>query len=496
MNDQMAAPENQGLPKRRINLRLLISAAIFGIIFAAIFVNQELGFNLAVFFLLIYAYAAFNATSIFAVPFRQEKLLYLFTIPVIFLSLSLFVTSSFIHVFSVLAILAVMYVQYTVLSGSALNRWDESGFIVDIVMTGITRFLFGIVRFVGDGFSALFKGRKKAGALAGVGIGIILLLIVVPLLVGADANVSKMLGQFIESLALGDIFLYVFMFVLGASLIMGPASTALEPESTGPRKAVHITKRPIPAVTIGVALTMVAAVYALFAAVQFGYFFAPKETLSSVLGLTSSVYAVRGFGEMMFMTCFNFVLIVIALRFTHQKDGKTPPYLTVLYVLLIAFNFVILASAHLRMACYVASFGDTVARFLSHSFMLLLVVFNVVMLARIFSDKVKLIRLFAAAALIYLCTLTAVNPERYIAGENIQRYERTGKIDVEYLLSLPGDALADMCDFLIGRPELMDKAAREQAELQLENLESKDSGWLSSNLADIRAEAKLKELLR
>ncbi len=494
MNDDMAAPETT--PKRRISPRLLISSAVFGIIFAAIFVNQGLGLNLTVFFLLIYAYAAFNAKSIFAIPFRQEKLLYLFTIPAVLLSLSLFLTSSSIHVFSILAILVVMYVQYTVLSGSALNRWDESGFIVDIVMAGINRFLFGIVRFVGDSMGALFKGKKKAGALVGVGVGVVLLLIVVPLLVGADANVSNLLGQFIESIALGDIFLYVFMFLLGASLIMGPASTALEPECTGPRKAVVFTKRPIPAVTTGIALSMVAAVYVLFAGVQFGYFFAPKETLDAVLGLTSSAYAVRGFGEMMFMTCFNFVLLVIAMRFTQQKDGSTTPYLTVLYALLIAFNFVILASAHLRMQCYVASFGDTVARLLSHSFMLLLAVFNIVMLARIFSNKVKLIRCFAAAALIYLCALAAVNPERYVAGENMRRYEQTGKIDVEYLLSLPGDALADTCDFLTDNLELFDEAARREAVLRLHLYEDQDSGWFSHNLADERAEAKLKALLR
>ncbi len=489
------APEAREPRRRKASPRLLISTAVFGIIFAAIFVNQSLGLNLTIFFLLIYAYAAVNRQSIFAVPFRQEKLLYIFTMPVVLLSLSLFLTSSFIHMFSILAIFAVMIVQYTVLSGNALNRWDEISFIVDLVFTGINRYLFGFVRFVGDGISTLLKGRKKGGALIGVGIGVILLLIVVPLLVGADANVSNMLERFIDSLALGDVFLYVFMFFLGASLIMGPAATALEPECTGPRQALTITKRPIPAVTTGIALTMVAAVYVLFAGVQFGYFFSPQETITSVLGLTSAAYAVRGFGEMMFITCFNFVLIVIAMHSTQQKDGATPPYLKALYVLLVAFNFVILASAHLRMACYVASFGDTVARFVSHSFMLLLVVLNIVMLARIFSERVKLVRCFAAAALIYLCTLAVVNPERYVSGENFSRYEKTGKIDTEYLLSLPGDALADTCDFLIANPELMDAKAREHAQLRLDMFECRDSGWLSYNMADDRAQSKLADLL-
>lgn len=488
--------DDKGLVKRRLSPpRLLISSAIFGVIFTALFAKQDLGLNLAMTFLLVYGYAVFNRKLIFRKTFRQEKLLYLFTIPTIYLSITLFTSSSMINALSVLVILAVMYVQYVVLSGSALNSWDEGGFLVDVIFAGINRFLFGIIRFAGDSIGTLFKGKKKAGALIGVGVGVILLLIVVPLLVGADANVSDMLGGFIDSLALGDVFLYVFLFMLGASLIMAPAATALEPECTGPRKAFYITKRPIQAVTTGTALAMVAVVYVLFASVQFSYFFAPQETVANVLGLTSSAYAVRGFGELIFITCLNFVLILVAIRFTEQKEGKTSSFLKALYVLLIAFNFVILASSHLRMQCYEISYGYSVARFLSHSFMLLLVILNVIMLARIFSDKVKLLRLFAAAALIYFCAIVAVNPERYVAGENITRYEQTGKIDAEYLFSLSGDALGDACDFTAAHPDTFDTVVRRQAMDKLKGLERK-AGWPSWNLADERAKGKLQELLR
>ncbi len=481
--------------KRRLSPpRLLIGSAVFGVIFTALFANQDFGLNLTILFLLVYAYAFFNRKLIITKTFRQEKLLYLFTIPVIYLSLTLFTSDSAINALSVLVILFVMYVQYVVLSGSARNSWDEGGFFIDIIFAGINRLLFGFIRFVGDSAGRLFKGKKKTGALVGVGAGVILLLIVVPLLVGADANVSDMLGQFIDSLALGDVFLYVFLFLLSASLITAPAATALESEHTGPRKAFYITQRPIPAISTGIALSMMAVVYVLFAIVQFRYFFAPKETISSVLGLTSSAYAVSGFGELMFITCLNFVLIMVAMRFTQQNDRRTPAFLKSLYVLLIAFNFVILASSHLRMQCYEAAFGYSVARFLSHSFMLLLVILNVTMLVRIFSDRVKIVRLFAVAALIYICAVVAVNPERYVAGENIRRYEQTGNIDAEYLFSLSGDALGDACDFVIAHPDMFDTVVKRQAEYMLEDLEQKN-GWASFNLADERARGKLQKLL-
>lgn len=499
MNGFVTAPDTaaQEKPQRRVSPpRLLISAAAFGIAFSAMFVNQRLGLNLTIFFLLIYAFMAFNAKQVLAKTFRQERLLYLMAIPVVFLSVSFFVMSSQVLGLNVLAILAVMLVQYTVLSGSALNGWDEGGFIVDLVFTGINRFLFGFPRFMVDGGAALFKGRKKAGVLIGIGAGALLLLIVLPLLVSADAAMSSLLGRFFERLALENVFAYLFMFLLGASLIMAGAATAGEPEYTGLRSAFHVAKRPIPAVTTGVALTMVAAVYVLFAGMQFRYFFAPAETIASVLGLTSSAYAVRGFTEMLTITCLNFALISAALRWTQQAGGETQPYLKALYVLLVVFNFVILASAHIRMEAYVASFGQSVARFMSHSFMLLLAVLNGVMLARIFCGRVKLVRLFAAASLIYLCALTAVGPERYVAAQNISRCVQTGKLDVEYVLSLPGDALADSCEFLIDHPELFDEAAYTQASHAYVQLRDKQGSWMAYNLADERAKEKLSELLR
>jgi len=497
MTDDMASSKAQiEKPKRpRTSPRMLISAAVFGAAFALIFVNQALGLNLTILILLIYAYAALNSKPAMARRYRDEKLLYLFTFPAVLLSLTFFLTDSCVNIFNFLAIFAVMITQYTVLSGNALNRWDESGFILDVFFSAINRFLFGSLRFVGDGVTTLFGGKKKAGMLAGIAAGLALLMIVVPLLVSADAYVSLAVGNLIDSLALGDIFLYVLMFLIGASLIMAPFSTASEPEATGPRRAVHFFRRPIQPVTAGIALLMVSVVYVLFAVVQFGYFFVPRETIASVLGLTSSAYAVRGFGEMMTVTCLNFGLIILGLCFVQQKNGKTPPYLKALYVLLIAFNFVMLASAHLRMECYISAYGASVARFLAHSFMLLLAALNAMMLARIFSDKVKLVRLFASAALIYLCALSAVNPERAVAKENFARYERTGKIDTAYMLALPGDALAETCDFLEAHPVVFDGEARSAAQSRLEEMEGRYTGWPSLNLAEERAKEKLKALL-
>ena len=112
-----------------------------------------------------------------------------------------------------------------------------------------------------------------------------------------------MLSGFLVQIKVGDAYLYAFMFLLGATLITAPVASAKTEELSGLRRVREtVQKRPVQGVTAGIALTMLSVVYVLFAVVQFSYFFMPSLTLKWVLGLTSSAYALRGFGELMLIT--------------------------------------------------------------------------------------------------------------------------------------------------------------------------------------------------
>jgi hypothetical protein len=354
-------------------------------------------------------------------------------------------------------------------------------------------------------FGSMFKGcsKKRKGVLTGVGAGVVLLIIIVPLLALSDSNVSSILLLLFRGLNFGDIFLYIFIFYLGATLITAPVASAKSPELTGLRQARERSEsRPVQAVTVGIALTMLGFVYVLFALVQFQYFFMPYETLGRVLGLTSSEYAVRGFGELLLVTCINFAVILLAQRFTMLKEGKISSYLKGLFTLLVAFNFVIMASSHLRMQCYELSYGYTVLRFLSHSFMVLLMVLNAIILIKIFRPQLKTTKLFIATALVYFCVITAINPERYVACGNIARYEQAiavgeyEDIDLDYLFALSDSALPSVCAFLERHPEMLTEDIRDEAASRLDYLRSGGGGWQSLNTAHVQAQSSLEYLLR
>ncbi len=484
----------------KLGARLLVSAAVFGALFSYLFAKQAIGLNVLCFVLFVYAFAWINKSDFIVKRFREEPAMYLACIPVISIGVMTFTGGGVLAGLGILAILFVMFVQYLALSGTALHRWHQPAFLLDMFFGVFNRVLICIGSFVAGAVNAVFKNSRgsRKSAVVGLLVGLALLIVIVPILITADPNVAAHVWQFFASIRFDDILLYGLLFLFGASVIAAPAANAKRENLIG-MKAALISKdrRPVEGVTSAVALTMVSAIYVIFALIQFSYFFVPHETLQSVLGLTSAAYAVRGFGELIFITCLNFILLGLAMRFTAKRgDGKPQVYLKVLYTLLVAFNFVILASSHLRMQIYELSFGATVSRFLSHSFMLLLVILNLIMLVRVYTDKVKLMPLFAVTALLYFCAVMAVGPERYVAEYNIARYEQEGKIDTAYLLSLSGDALSSACDFVTEHPEAFDDEAKQAAREALERSRYRANkfGWQSINLAQQRAYEKLQAL--
>jgi hypothetical protein len=373
-------------------------------------------------------------------------------------------------------------------------------FLIDMFFGALNRVLFGMGYFFSGAVDAIFKKRTvhHRGVFIGIIIGVALLIMTVPFLLTADQQIADMFADLFTNIDFGTIILFLFLFALGAAMITGPVATANFGEFAGRGEKRHRADvRPVQPATTAIALTMVGIVYVLFAVVQFQYFFTPRATLNEVLGLTSAAYAVQGFGELVYITCLNIVLMAAAMRFTRQNDGATQPYLKALYTVLILFNFIIMASSHLRMQLYEASFGYTVARFVSHAFMVLLALLNVLMLVRIYIARFKAGKWFVAAAVIFYCAITVINPDLYVVQRNITRYEQEGKADTAYMFTLSSSAVAKACDFVTAYPEALDEAAQEHARWALGRYgATRSMGWQSFNIADETAYNRLEQLVK
>jgi hypothetical protein len=91
-------------------------------------------------------------------------------------------------------------------------------------------------------------------------------------------------------------------------------------------------------------------------------------------------------------------------------------------------------------------------------------------------------RLVLGAAVVALLGLAVVNPDRLIADWNVDRYQRTDRLDVGYLSQLSADAVPAL-DHL---PEPLRSCALRDIAGQLPA-----DGWRSGNLGRARARALL-----
>ncbi|HUM71225.1 MAG TPA: DUF4173 domain-containing protein, partial [Chloroflexota bacterium] len=111
-----------------------------------------------------------------------------------------------------------------------------------------------------------------------------------------------------------------------------------------------------------------------------------------------------------------------------------------LSTLLIGLVLVMLASAFRRMALYEAQFGYTEMRLLVYVFMGWLAPLLLWFAGTLWRRPDHLAIGALMAALGFLVTLNLLNPDAFIARQNLARYVATGDLDAVYLASLSDDA--------------------------------------------------------
>jgi two-component system, OmpR family, sensor histidine kinase BaeS len=86
-------------------------------------------------------------------------------------------------------------------------------------------------------------------------------------------------------------------------------------------------------------------------------------------------------------------------------------------------------------------------------------------------------RFALVTGVVALLGIAAINPDELIARHNIERYEETGKIDVDFLATLSDDAV----------PVLSWKLPEPLRSQALDGREPYDDDWLAWNLGRWRA---------
>lgn len=202
------------------------------------------------------------------------------------------------------------------------------------------------------------------------------------------------------------------------------------------------------AVTVGVVLALVNALFALFVYIQIKYLFGGASfVLTNNVSLAE--YARSGFFELLRVLVLAAVLIIGTHRsFAHHGSHKVVNALQALFIVQVG---VVAASALRRMGLYQDAYGFTSLRlyveWFIYAVMGALVFSGVALVAKM--QFRKFFQIGIAAALVVAAVVSLINVDLVIARENINRFKAGKPLDISYLSSLSRDsvpALAELFD--------------------------------------------------
>jgi hypothetical protein len=190
-------------------------------------------------------------------------------------------------------------------------------------------------------------------------------------------------------------------------------------------------------------------VFVVFLIAQASAAFGGHAYVERTTGLTYAAYVHQGFGQMTVATLLTLLVVAVAGGRADQTVETDRRWLLGSLGLLCALTLVVVGSALHRMHLYQEAYGFTTVRLVVDFFegWLGLVVLAV-MVAGVLRRGRWMPRVAIVSGAVAVLALAATNPDAWVADRNIDRYEATGKLDVNYLQSLSADAAPVIVDRL------------------------------------------------
>ncbi|WP_084284136.1 DUF4153 domain-containing protein [Solirubrobacter soli] len=265
--------------------------------------------------------------------------------------------------------------------------------------------------------------RAAGPAARGAILATALLAVFVPLLMSADAAFAQLVEDVVPSdLSVEQPVVRLGVLALFVALGGGLLHARLWPVHVAARPARHA----LGAVEARIALGTLTALFALFIAVQASTLFGGQRHVLDTAGLTYAEYARSGFAQLLAVAALTFAVLGAARRWA-PGERLLPAALCVL-------TLVVCVSALRRLGLYEETYGFTRLRFCAHAALLYFAALFALMLVT--RSPRALVALTASTVLAF----ALADPDRRIATHNLDRYERTGRIDVGYLMTLGPDA--------------------------------------------------------
>jgi hypothetical protein len=275
--------------------------------------------------------------------------------------------------------------------------------------------------------------------LRGIGIGLLVAVPVGALLASADEGFARIIGLVVPEIDLGELPARAVVLVMVAALVVAAGFAYVAP----PRwEAVPTRARRRASREWGVPLALVDLLVLAFLLVQATMLFGGDDVVVEGTGVTYAERAREGFGQLVVVTMITLGLLAWAGRSCDPQRPTERRILAVLGGAMVVGTLLIVVSALRRMWLYEQAYGFTVLRVNVAAFEMWLAVAVLAVAAAWWATVARILpRLMVTWGAVGLLVLALVSPEALVARANVDRFERTGKLDVQYLAGLSADAV-------------------------------------------------------
>lgn len=272
---------------------------------------------------------------------------------------------------------------------------------------------------------------------------VVLVVVFGALFASADPTFAHVVDAGAPDLSVSTVARWCLLAPLGAAVTLAGAFLLVNPTRFG--DLALPPPRPLRRFEWALPIGALVALFGLFIGVQFAALFGGRDYVMRTAGLTFAQYARRGFWQLLVVTLLTLLVLAVAIRKAPRESRSDRVLLRVLLGALACCALLIVGSALRRMWLYEQAFGFSRLRVTVSAVELWLgLQFALVIAAGVRLRAGWLPRTVIASGVVVLLGLAALNPDRFIAAQNVDRYQRTQKIDVSYLRGLSADAAVEL----------------------------------------------------